>query len=115
MNILSMIIYASQRFLKFKQLGPHETKYWKPTLGADLRYIVVIVQDGVFQLIEVIAIILYIGGTIFHLASYLCVTSFPFYSPIAPLLCSTENNFCWQSAEIRLPFHLGLIYCNTVD
>ena len=113
MNILSMIIYASQRFLKFKQLGAYEMKYWKPTPGANLRYTVVIVQDVVCQLIEVIAIIPYIGGTIFHLASYLCVTSFPSCSPIPPLLCSAENNFCWQSAEIRLPFHLDLIYCNT--
>ena len=29
--------------------------------------------------------------------------------------CFVENKFCWQSAEIRLPYHLGFIYAKWSD
>ena len=50
-------------------------------------------------------------------ASYLCVPSslFCFSGKVTSknlllVSCFMKSNFCWQSAEIRLPYHLGSIY-----
>ena len=53
----------------------------------------------------------------FQASTYLCLlfslfcSSRTVISKNLPLvLCFTENNFCWQSTEIRLQYHLGATY-----
>ena len=93
----------------------------------------VIALNEVCQLIDIMAILLHIDHinkkdtcvfnflcidwTMFKLACSLCVPFTLFCSPrndtsknLSQVSCSYENNFNWQSAKIRLPYHLGLIY-----